>query len=172
GPFADLEKCLICEQPHYDSQKQGKKKISHQEFHTIPIGPQLQALWRSHEGAGAMHHHNYRTEEILKHLREHNYKLDEYDDVYHDLAYLKAVHENRIRTDDMVLLMSIDASGKPNFYLKLYQSKASDCWIYIWVILDLAPDLCYKKKHVLPGGFISGPNKPKNVDSCLFPDTS
>jgi hypothetical protein len=37
------------------------------------------------------------------------------------------------------------------------------------VILDHSPDVRYKKKHVLPGGFIPGPNKPKNVDSFLFP---
>jgi hypothetical protein len=52
---------------------------------------------------------------------------------------------------------------------QLYEHKASDCWIYIWVIFDHAPDTRYKKKHVLPGGFIPGLNKPKNVDSYLFP---
>lgn len=62
----------------------------------------------------------------------------------------------------MVLFLSIDGA-------QLYEMKQSDCWIYIWVILDLPPDLRYKKKHVLPGGFIPGPNKPKNVDSFLFP---
>ena len=52
---------------------------------------------------------------------------------------------------------------------QLYAHKASDCWIYIWIIMDFAPDERYKKKHVLPGGFIPGPNKPKNLDSFLFP---
>jgi Transposase family tnp2 len=52
---------------------------------------------------------------------------------------------------------------------QLYEHKASDCWIYIWVIFNHAPDARYKKKHVLPGGFIPGLNKPKNVDSYLFP---
>lgn len=52
---------------------------------------------------------------------------------------------------------------------QLYAHKASDCWIYIWVIMDLSPDERYKKRHVIPGGFIPGPNKPKNIDSFLFP---
>jgi hypothetical protein len=51
---------------------------------------------------------------------------------------------------------------------QLYESKQSDCWIYIWVLLDLAPDLRYKKKYVLPGGFIPGPKKPKNMDSFVY----
>ena len=59
-------------------------------------------------------------------------------------------------------MMSLDGA-------QLYQSKQSDCWIYIWVLLDLSPDLRYKKRHVFPGGFIPGPNKPKNVESFLFP---
>ncbi|KAF9219828.1 hypothetical protein BS17DRAFT_797917 [Gyrodon lividus] len=33
----------------------------------------------------------------------------------------------------------------------------------------MSPDKCYKKINVIPGGFIPGPNKPKNVDSFLFP---
>lgn len=35
--------------------------------------------------------------------------------------------------------------------------------------MDFSPDERYKKIHVLPGGFIPGPNKPKNIDSFLFP---
>jgi hypothetical protein len=47
---------------------------------------------------------------------------------------------------------------------QLYAHKASDCWIYIWVIMDLSPDEHYKKRHVLPGGFIPSPNKPKIIN--------
>ena len=36
-------------------------------------------------------------------------------------------------------------------------------------IVDLAADIGSKVKHVRPGGFIPGPNNPKNVDSFLFP---
>ncbi|KAL6301922.1 hypothetical protein BKA93DRAFT_861789 [Sparassis latifolia] len=144
GPFAELDQCPTCGEPRYDTTSNGKKRIARQEFHTIPVGPQLQALWRSREGATAMRHRSRRTHEILERLREHNNQLYEYDDVYHGSAYLKAVLENQIGTDDMVLLMSID-------------------------VLDLAPELRYKKKHVLPGGFIPGPHKPKNLDSFLFP---
>ncbi|KAG2746862.1 hypothetical protein P692DRAFT_201840808 [Suillus brevipes Sb2] len=34
--------------------------------------------------------------------------------------------------------------------------------MYMWVILNLTPDKRYRKLHVCPGGFILGPNKPKN----------
>jgi hypothetical protein len=35
--------------------------------------------------------------------------------------------------------------------------------------MDLSPDEHYKKRHVLSGGFIPGPNKPKIIDLFLFP---
>jgi len=49
------------------------------------------------------------------------------------------------------------------------KEKKSDCWIYIWVILNLSPDLRYEKKYIIPGGFIPGPNNPKDIDSFIFP---
>ena len=52
--------------------------------------------------------------------------------------------------------------------VQLYQSKQSDCWIYIWVLMDLTPELCYNNKYVLPGSFIPGPNKPKNLDYFMY----
>jgi hypothetical protein len=85
-----------------------------------------------------------------------------YDDIYHGEDYLEAVIRGDIGPDDTVLLFSIDGA-------QLYEKKMSDCWISIWVILDLAPDLRYTKKRVLPGTIIPGPNKPKHTDSFLFP---
>ncbi|KAG2337345.1 hypothetical protein BDR05DRAFT_978538 [Suillus weaverae] len=113
---------------------------SHQEsmgcFHTIPIGPQLQALWRNPENT--------------------------YDNILTGSTYLNAVQDGYIKTEDMLLIISIDGA-------QLYESKSSDCWIYIWIIIEHFPDQCYKKKNVLPGTIILGPNKPKFIESFLFP---
>ena len=65
-----------------------------------------------------------------------------------------------IKEHDMVLMASLDGA-------QLYEDKDSDCWLYLWVILNLPPDWRYHKVHVLPGGFIPGPKKPKNIDSFL-----
>ncbi|KIK17037.1 hypothetical protein PISMIDRAFT_635038, partial [Pisolithus microcarpus 441] len=43
------------------------------------------------------------------------------------------------------------------------------CWMYIWIVVNLPPDKRYRKLHVRPGGFIPGLNKPKHLDSFLFP---
>ena len=59
-------------------------------------------------------------------------------------------------------MLSIDGA-------QLYRNKKSDCWIYIWIILDIAPDKRYKIRNIIPGGVIPGPGKPKYLDSFLFP---
>jgi hypothetical protein len=158
GPFAQLSECPTCNEPRFDP----RTELPRQQFHTIPIGPQLQALWRSAEGAKDIRHRSQRTTEILEQILRDNGVISVYDDIYHGRDYLSAVERGDIGPDDMVLMLSIDGA-------QLYAKKQSDCWISIWIILDHAPDARYMKKHVVPGTFIPGPNKPKNVDSFLYP---
>jgi Transposase family tnp2 len=73
-----------------------------------------------------------------------------------------AFDDGCIGADDIILMFLIDGA-------QLYAMKASACWIYIWVLLNLPPVLRYKKDHVFISGFIPGPNNPKNLDSFLFP---
>ena len=160
GPFFDLESCPICSEPRYD-QFRLESRIPRQEFHTIPIGPQLQALYREPESA--THAHYLRTERsrVLAEIDTKGF-LEEYSDVLHGRDLIGAFRDGHIGEDDIALLFSIDGA-------QLYAKKASACWIYIWVLLNLSPARCYKKKHVFIGGFIPGPNNPKNIDSFLFP---
>ncbi|KAF8584056.1 hypothetical protein K439DRAFT_1647026 [Ramaria rubella] len=52
--------------------------------------------------------------------------------------------------------------------VQLYCDKKSDCWFYIFVSLQLPPQMRYKKKYVIPGAVVPGPNKPKEMESFLF----
>ncbi|KAF9444050.1 hypothetical protein P691DRAFT_763731 [Macrolepiota fuliginosa MF-IS2] len=85
-----------------------------------------------------------------------------YTDIFSGDWYQQCLASGTLNDDDVLLMFSVDGA-------QLYEHKASDCWIYIWVILDLSPDQRYKKYHVIPGGFIPGPGKLKNLDSFLFP---
>jgi hypothetical protein len=164
GPFKDLEMCPTCGEHRFDPIKlassNGEIKIARQKFYTFPLGPQLQALWRTPKGAERMQYRHQRTTEILEQLEDSNGVIHNFDEFWHGSEYLNAVGRGDISTDDMVLMFSIDGA-------QLYEHKTSDFWVYIWIILDLPPDLRYKKKHVLIGGFI--PGNPKNTDSFLYP---
>jgi hypothetical protein len=166
GPFAQYDACPTCGESRYDlvqlAASNGKKKVPRQVFHSIPIGLQLQALWRDAESARSLRYRNDRTKEILEELARNQGLLDSYDDFLHGSDYLQAVTDGRIKADDTVLMFSIDGA-------QLYRNKASDCWISIWVLFDRAPSVRYKKMCVMPDTFIPGPNKPKHLDSFLFP---
>ena len=158
GPFVDLDKCPKCDQPKLCPMT----KRPHQEFHTLLLGPILQALWRDPSGARKFDYRRLITRAIVNELQMNAGNLSSYDDFFYGSDYLERVRKGEISDNDIVLMLSVDGA-------QLYAHKASDCWMYIWVIMDLSPDERYKKAYVLPGGFIPGPNKPKNMDSFLFP---
>lgn len=158
GPFENNDTCSECGEARFDSVT-GKAR---QEFYTIPVGPQLQALWADVEGARKLAYRRNKTQEVINDMERNGGFVSQYEDFISGSAYLNAVKNGLIQDTDMILVLSIDGA-------QLYAHKASDCWIYIWIIFDHAPELRYKQRQVLPGGFIPGPHKPKIVDSYLFP---
>jgi len=83
------------------------------------------------------------------------------EDIAISLDYLSAVLDGDINPQDIVLMVSLDGA-------QLQEDKDSDHWIYIWILINLSPNQCYRKYNILPGGFILGPNKPKNLNSFLM----
>lgn len=166
GPFSALDTCPTCGEPRYDqitlANSDGKVKKPRQEFHSMPIGPQLQALWRHPDSAASVQYCDTRTADIIDELKRSDGVLDIYDDFFHGSEYLRAVDDGRIKPGDMILMFSMDGA-------QLYRNKNSDCWIAIWIIFNHSPDHRYKKPYVIPAFFIPGPHKPKNSDSYLYP---
>jgi len=166
GPFAALETCPECGQPRYDQQEldesDGERKVPRKVFTTFPVGPQLQARWKYPQTAKAMFYRWERTEELWREREESGAPPDEYDDILSGQAYQEAADDAPINEYDTVLTLSVDGA-------QFYKNKQSECWIYIWIIVDLSLENRYKIRNILPGGVIPGPNSPKNIESFLFP---
>ena len=166
GPFANLETCPHprCLEPRYDQEELrksgGRKKVPRKQFTTFALGPQLQSCNKGFLMAREMSYRRNKTQEE----QAHDKNADGYvfDDILSGSAYLDAVEKGHIKEDDIVVTLSIDGA-------QLYRNKKSDCWIYIWMMLELAPDKRFKIRNILPGGIIPGPGHPKNLDSFLFP---
>ena len=58
--------------------------------------------------------------------------IDVYEDIYCSSILLDTARRGDLTSDDTLLMLLIDGA-------QLYQSKQSDCWIYIWVLLDITP---------------------------------
>ena len=166
GPYSDLDACPICQASRWDEGKlqgsNGRLKVPAKQFTTIPLGPQLQARYRNPASASQMQYLYRKAQEILNNVvATGSPHIPVVNDIVMGWDFLGAVLDENIQEHDIVLMVSLDGA-------QLYDSKESDCWMYIWVIANLLPDICYHKFNVLPGSFIPGPKKPKNVDSFLF----
>lgn len=159
GPFAHLESCPKCGEACYKLVKE--KEVHRKQMVTFPVGPQIQAAWRSPEAAEEMKYWARTTQDILDHMAEsaEDFMIPTYSDIIHATEYLNRCMDNdnlaepnavpnpddKISDKDTLLMFSINSA-------QLYQMKQSDCWIYIWVLLDRSPETQYKNKHILIGG--------------------
>ena len=165
GPYSDLDRCPKCGESRYNekdlAESEGRRKVPRQVFTTFPISPQIQACWKNPCTAKDMFYQWEKTEELLRDLASGE-PLGIFDDILSGRAYLDLVDEGLVGKYDTVLMLSIDGA-------QLYCNKQSGCWIYIWLLVDLAPDKQYKIRNVLPGGVIPSPEAPDDLDSFIFP---
>jgi len=103
GPFAELEACSICSEPRYDAVQFGLtgKKVPRQQACTIPLGPQIQALRRSPQGARAMRYRDAKTREILEEL---DLCPDDfvYDDLFSGSDFLDLAENLKLTSESLV----------------------------------------------------------------------
>ncbi|KAI0364293.1 hypothetical protein BV20DRAFT_910829, partial [Pilatotrama ljubarskyi] len=111
-------------------------------FDTLPFGPQAQTLYLSRQNATYMKRRKQLTAELITRLQL-GIAMEDIEDFYCSSDYLDAVDSGLISDDDFTLMFSVDGA-------QLYESKQSDCWVYIWVVFELGPDKRYKKCNVFP----------------------
>ena len=163
---SNLTHCPECGQFHYDQIRydasNGEERVPCKTFTTIPLGPQIQAMYRSKKNAEVMRYRSLRTRQLKEELQANNGILDEYEDFLSGAEYLSAFNEGRIGDHDTTLMLSLDGA-------QLFRNKLSNFWLSIWGNFDVAPESRYKTNAVPIGSFIPGPNPPKNFDSFIFP---
>ncbi|KAG6896261.1 hypothetical protein C0992_009418 [Termitomyces sp. T32_za158] len=155
GPLSAHDTCLHCGEPRYNSDGD-----PHQTFDTIPIPFAIQALMRHAEMATEMGYFFQQLRELLDQLELGN-DIDVFDDIACGYDILQAAANKDIAEHDILLMLSFDGC-------QIYRNKASDCWVYIWMFVNLAPGSRYKKKFVFPGATLPGPNKIKDAQSYLY----
>ncbi|KAJ6494491.1 hypothetical protein C8R45DRAFT_1052932 [Mycena sanguinolenta] len=112
GPYADRTHCKFCGAARYEDN------MSPRRFYTIPLGPQLQALFRSPESVEDMKYRAVLTAKIQDMLEVSDGIIETYEDVFHGKEYLDAVQRGDITNNDIVVIGSTDGA-------QLYRNKSS-----------------------------------------------
>ena len=158
GPYEALDSCPRCSTSrHFPGTTTPRKR-----FTTVPIGPVIQALYGSHDMAEHMHYLERSLSENADHARHAEGSLGRYDDISCGKDILYAWNSGAMKKNDVALQLSIDGA-------QLRADQPSEAWIFIWIVHNLPPNLRYKKRLVIPGAVVPGPNKPGDIDSFLFP---
>ena len=97
---------------------------------TIPIGPQIQALWSHRLSAEKMSYRQQATNILLNQDRLPDI-LTDYTEGDDYLARVAPI----LKSHDTVLMFSADGA-------QLFRNKKSDCWIYIWVVYVRIVSVC------------------------------
>ena len=166
GPYANLDRCPDCRESRYKEkdllESDGLRKAPRQVCTTFPVGRQLQALRKNPQTAKDMAYLWVKTLELLRGRTESGNPPDILNVILCGKSYMDLVDDKKIGEFNSVLMLSIDGA-------QLYESKKSNCWIYLWIVVNLAPDKHYKIRNILLGGVIPGPEHPGDLDSFLFP---
>jgi hypothetical protein len=109
-----------------------------------------------------MGHRRHHIAKIFQGLDANDGHIHSYSEIYHEFEYIEACCRGDIAPCDTVLMHAMDGA-------QLYRDKEPDCWIYIWILQELAEELQYQKKYVMVGGIIPGPHHPTHIKSFLFP---
>ncbi|KAJ3924905.1 MAG: hypothetical protein NXY57DRAFT_1033246, partial [Lentinula lateritia] len=157
GPFQDHESCPRCSTTRYDPITNEPR----QQFYTLPLGPYLQMLYHDSKTAELLGYFGERLQSILYQVQRGE-PIEEFDDICCGKDVIEALSCGKISINDIFLMVSMDGA-------QLYRMKTSDSWLYIWILVGFSPDRQYKKKYIVPGGVIPGPNAPKITQSFLFP---
>ena len=162
GIFDTLTLCPFYGECRYEQHHDTEEpKIAHRQFITLPIGPQLQALWRHSVSVAKLQDRLQRTTDLLAQHKADG-GIQDYYDICCGSEYLDLVESGQITANDMVLVLSMDGA-------QLYRNKESDTWFGITTLIDFPPEIYHAREMVLPTFVIGGPNAPKDYDSFLFP---
>ena len=127
GPFSELRTCPECSSAWYETVMQGNRRVSvpHKQALTIPVGPQIQAQYWSHEGMWNMGHQVCIMEPLLAKLQDGG-SIETDHDVYCSSILINVARHGDLASDDVVLMLSVNCY---DLSFALLHADTSDCFL-------------------------------------------
>ena len=162
GKFSDTTSCPHqgCGQARYADEKNSRSRKC---FRYIPLRCRVESWFKSREFLGRM---RYRQKETMRMraLFASGATFDSIplEDYIFGRTYVAIDSKKRFCQDDVCLSLSVDGKN-------LFRSNDFNIWPVLLLNLNLPPDERCKIEHMIPFGFIPGPNNPKNLETFLHP---
>jgi hypothetical protein len=152
GDFESLDKCIYCKAERYDEGRKPRAQVAYFSIQDRFI-IQYQDLTRAKQL-------RYRS----KYISREGYDTDDVIGDVFDSAQYKSLLQNGYFQDDrdIALLGSVDG-------FQLFRQKRDDCWIVLFINVNLPPEQRVKKENLLIGSIIPGPKAPKDFNSFMKP---
>jgi hypothetical protein len=165
GPFADLDACKICSEPHRDNR--GKPR---NVFRYLPIIPRLQAFFQSQRIIDMLH---YRQElgPYEGTLRD-VFDGEHFRDLLEKTVCIDGVeYGHKIGESEWDIFLGFTFDGVSLWRgLGSVKARASTtCWPTAVIVYSFNPILRTRQEHIFSLGVIPGPHSPKHVNSFLYP---
>lgn len=128
-----------------------------QVFGYIPLLPRFQAIAQDENLCRSLYEYRWA-------LRERSYG-DCLFDYYDGTAYRELLE--RHGGEDAVKFDIFIAGSADGF--QAYKNRRYDIWLIAAVNFNLAPDVRYLVRNLIPVAFVPGPSQPKNLQSFLIP---
>lgn len=158
GKYKDEDHCPKCKTPRHGANGRPQRQFTY-----LPIIPRLSALFRNKSMSSTLRYrHEYiHNGDIMKDIFDSSHYLDLcrekvrlYDEEYEHCYF----------QDPRELALGASTDGFAPF-----NRRKKTCWPILVFNYNLPPEIRFLMKNILCIGVIPGPNKPKDIDSFLFP---
>jgi hypothetical protein len=163
GTFSPLRQCPFCGERRYEKHQNIDPKVPRRQFITLPLGPQLQALWRHPVSVAKLRDRVRRTKSFLAPRNT--------DGGVQDIMSTSAVAEITLIMSNLARFLTMTCFLFFLWMIYIFTETKSRIHglALIATLINFAPEIRHAKEMVLPTFMIGSPNAPKNYDSFLFP---
>ena len=170
GEFADLKSCSrihkgkTCGEPRFKNKRTPNAKNKPvAQMMCLPIVPAIRAMFANAHTSKLLRHRDKCLQKAL-HLLATASGAMTYSDFGDSRVHIHHHQSLGLFKDSRDMALGISTDGA-----QLTMKKQSDTWLFIFLFLNLPPDLRYKSNHVYYPFSIPGPNPPGIVESFLWP---
>lgn len=153
--FASSERCPWCDQAAYNIDS-SNVRTPRKVVTFLPLLDRLKLQYNDPKRSSDL---RYR----YQYINNNEYEGGSIGDVFDGILYKELAEDGYFKDErDIVLIGSTDG-------YQIFKQRTDDCWVVMFINVNLPPNERVKKENLLISAIIPGPSQPKNFNSFLRP---